>query len=260
MNVLFFSFFLFFLSSASTPQEHLFFGSKLILAKINWCFVLKPEDYKKNMNNLIRCINIEMQRLQDDPNITVTTISTHGIDIKLTHGLDLGGSDGYEGSTDPGEKALSVPLEAYTPFWERHFAGRLSVKWQEFREKFLLDYGPMIEEEFQEKAEERKKFVTNLMFKDIFHATPIIERSAFEAFCSHRQGITHRFYRCLQDFLLAYTSLREIISMDSSLRITTIQSLGKIILLCNSCAAPNPTRRAQSASQFETRTDIGINT
>ena len=230
------------------------------MAKINWCFVLKPEDYKKNMNNLIRCINIEMKSLQDKPHTTVTTISTHGVDIKLTHGLDLGGSDGYEGSTDPSEKALSVPLEAYTPFWERHFAGRLSVNWQEFREKFLLDYGPMIEEEFQEKAEERKKFVTNLMFKDIFHATPVIQRSAFEAFCSHRQGTTHRFYRCLQDFLLAYTSLREIISMDSSLRITTIQSLGKIMIIRNSYIAPNPTRLAQSSSQFKTRMDVRINT
>ena len=237
-----------FLSSASALRKPLFFGSKLILAKINWCFVLKPEDYKKNMNNLIRCINIEMKHLQDNPNTTITTISTHGVEIKLTHGLDLGGSDGYEGSTDPGEKALSVPLEAYTPFWERHFAGRLSVRWQEFREKFLLDYGPMIEEEFQEKAEEQKKFVTNLMFKDIFHATPVIERSAFEAFCSHRQGTTHRFYRCLQDFLLAYTSLREIISMDSSLRITTIQSLGKIIMIRKSHAIPGNRIRVSNAS------------
>ena len=253
-------FLLLLLSSVSAPQKPLFFGSKLILAKINWCFVLKPEDYKKNMNNLIRCINIEMKSLQDNPHTSVTTISTHGVDIKLTHGLDLGGSDGYEGSMDPSEKALSVPLEAYTPFWERHFAGRLSVNWQEFREKFLLDYGPMIEEEFQEKAEEQKKFVTNLMFKDIFHATPVIQRSAFEAFCSHRQGTTHRFYRCLQDFLLAYTSLREIISMDSSLRITTIQSLGKIIIICNSYIAPNPTRLAQSSSQFKTRMDVRIST
>lgn len=208
----------------------LVYDSKLILAKINWCFVLKPEDFNKNISNLIRCINIEMKRREDNFNTStkpLTTITTHGISIKLTHGLDLGGSDGYEGSTEPSAGVLSVPLEKYTPFWDRHFAGRSSVKWQEFREKFLVDYGPMIEEEFQEKAEERKKFVTNLMFKDIFRATPIIERSAFEAFCSHRQGVTHRFYHCLQDFLLAYLSLREIISMDSSLRITTIQSLGK---------------------------------
>ena len=205
-------------------------GSKLILAKINWCFVLKPEDYNKNMSNLIKCINIEMKRLRDNPSTSSppTTITTHGVSIKLTHGLDLGGQDGYEGSTNPRVETLSVPMEKYTPFWERHFAGRSSVKWQEFREKFLLDYGPMIEEEFQEKAEERKKFITNLMFKDIFHATPVIERSAFEAFCSHRQGTSHRFYSCLQDFLMAYMSLREIISMDSSLRITTIQSLGKL--------------------------------
>ncbi|KAK7087902.1 uncharacterized protein [Littorina saxatilis] len=204
-------------------------GAKLILAKINWCFVLKSEDYNKNISNLIKCMELDMKRLRDNPNPSSSgsTITTHGVSINLTHGLDLGGSDGYEGSTTPDAGPLSQSMEKYTPYWERHFKGRSSVPWLEFRNKFFEDYGHLIDEEYHEKAEERKKMIANLMYKDIFRCSPMIEHSAFEAFCSLRKGSPHRFFHCVQDYLLAYMSLREIISMDSSLRITTIQSLGK---------------------------------
>ena len=81
--------------------------------------------------------------------------------------------------------------------------------------------------EFEDKAQEKKKLMLNLVHKDVFHRSAVVEHSDYEAFCRHRQGTVHRFYRCMLDYLLAYMSLREIISMDSSLRITTIQSLGE---------------------------------
>ncbi|XP_076434550.1 uncharacterized protein LOC143274583 [Babylonia areolata] len=208
-------------------------GAKLILAKINWCFVLKEEDYNKNITSLMQCIRTEMKRRHDDPDHsrlppTSFSVTTHGVTIPMTHGLVLGDSDGYEGSVMPSSTALmSEPMETYTPFWQRHFAGRSSVEWGTFKERFLQDYGPLIEQEFGDSAEERKKLIVNLMYKDIFHLSPVVENSVFEAFCVHHKGQVHRFYRCVMEYLAAYMSLREIISMDSSLRITTIQSLGK---------------------------------
>ncbi|KAK7483409.1 hypothetical protein BaRGS_00025349 [Batillaria attramentaria] len=202
-------------------------GAKLILAKINWCFVLQPDDYNKNVTNLIQCITIELKRLANNTDVSQppTTITTHGVSFNLTHGLDLGGSAGYEGSIGPAVRAASN--DDTVRFWDRHFAGKTSVKWSEFKEKFLQDYSSRLEEMFPDKVEERKKFLVNLMHKDVFNFSSVVEREAYEAFCAHRPEGANRFFNCLNDLLLAYMSLREVIGMDSSVRITTIQSLGK---------------------------------
>ena len=105
----------------------IFVYSKLILAKINWCFVLKPEDYTKNMTNLIKCIKADMANLStDDSSPSHAPITTHGMTLNFTHGLDLGSEDGYEGSVQPKSLASAVPFEEYTVFWDRHFAKRYS--------------------------------------------------------------------------------------------------------------------------------------
>lgn len=200
-------------------------GAKLILAKINWCFVLTPEDYTKNISCLTQCIKLQLSQLPENP--ALTSVTTHGITFNLTHALDLGESAGYEGSTRPDTGPLSVPLEEYTTFWERHFNGRSSVNWDEFETKFFEDYDNMMKEDFGDKFEERKKLLSHLLYKDVFCSSPIVEHSVYEAFASLRKGCAHRFYRCLQDYVLAHISLREVLSMESSLRITAIQSLGK---------------------------------
>lgn len=207
--------------------------SKLILAKINWCFVLKPEEHEKNIHNLIQCIKLELDRLRSNPDIPTKPagISTHGFSFSLMHGLDLGDKDGYEGSINPSTQRAALEPGNTETFWDRHFSGKKSVEWVVFQDKFLSDYGNVIEEEFKEKAEERKTFIMNLMYRDVFQQALIIDRSLYDEFCLHHEPGPDQFFNCLQNFLMAYVSLREVFSMDSSLRISTIQSLGERIFL-----------------------------
>ena len=195
------------------------------MAKINWCFVLRPEDYTKNIANLIQCIRLDLKDLQDNPpDDNTDLILTHGMAIDLKRSIDLGGTDGYEGYEPIIE--LDCPLEHYTSFWDRHFEGCSSVMWTRLRDEFFNDYGKVIEKGAAGDAEERKKLVASLIHKDVFRMSAVVERSAYEAFCQLRNGTSHRFYHCTMDYIAVYLSLRDVISVDSSLRMSTVQSLG----------------------------------
>jgi hypothetical protein len=110
------------------------------------------------------------------------------------------------------------------------FFFRSSVKWQEFREKFYQDYSSAMDQEFGDVSEERKKLLANLMHKEVFRSSTVVRQSTFEEFAALRKKGAHRFYRAMQDYVVAYESLRDIFSMDSSVRIATIQSLGEVLL------------------------------
>merc|ERR1711936_1067119 len=97
-----------------------------------------------------------------------------------------------------------------------------------FQNMFLKDYGEKIDETFNELSEEkqeRKTMIINIIRKDIFKDKEIVTRSTYNKFCPDQEP--HSFFTRLQEYILAYISLRNVISMDSSLRISTIQSLGQ---------------------------------
>ena len=98
----------------------------------------------------------------------------------------------------------------------------------------MKDYGAKIEETFLETASEKKNVYCHIMYKDIFDLSNIWKRtgilgkvqySLYEKFSLTLEP--HSFFSRLQQYVLAYISLKDVISMDSSLRISTIQSLGK---------------------------------
>ncbi|XP_005103448.1 uncharacterized protein LOC101857264 [Aplysia californica] len=203
-------------------------GAKLMLAKINWCFVFSMDEFEEKTDAIIKCMrrdleNMTSERGEDEHLQNAGFFSTHGVTVAFSHGLELGGDgSGFDGVI-PGVDLSTISGD--THFWDRHFKGETEVSWTDFRDRFLQDYGGKIKEEFSEYPEERTKFFVNLMYKDIFELSKRVRRSVYDHFCLEFEP--HSFFNRLQQYVLAYMSLREVISMDSSLRIPTIQSLGQ---------------------------------
>ncbi|XP_067684138.1 uncharacterized protein [Haliotis asinina] len=205
-------------------------GTRLMLAKINWIFVFKDKLYKENVPKLIECINNILLRHEREGASTDDLLTMHGMKVNLnfTHGLEFATEDlGEEYATDgpPNQpSSLTRPGLSYD-FWGRHFERKSEVTWKDFKDAFLLEYGDKIVEQY---SEDKKKLFVNLMYKDIFDLKKTVTRSVYNQACSNNMNADpHCFYNRIEEYAIAYLSLREVIDMDSTLRITTIQSLGK---------------------------------
>ncbi|XP_071094220.1 uncharacterized protein [Haliotis cracherodii] len=205
-------------------------GTRLMLAKINWVFVFKDTLYRENVPKLIDCIHNILLHHEREAATTQDLVTTHGmkININFTHGLDF--ATEYLGeedvTTNPSNQQASLARSGLSyDFWDRHFEGRTEVPWKDFKDAFVLDYGDKIVEQY---SEDKKKLFVNLMYKDIFDLKKTVSKFVYNQACSNNMNADpHCFYNRIEEYAIAYLSLREVIGMDSTLRITTIQSLGK---------------------------------
>ncbi|GFN83834.1 hypothetical protein PoB_001034000 [Plakobranchus ocellatus] len=192
-------------------------GAKLMLAKINWCFVFNMDEFDSKLDAVINCMKRDLSNMSPSSggeNLTEAAFS-HG--LVLTHGPNI---DEMEGSSS------GIGLtETNAQFWDRHFQDKQEVPWTEFRDKFRQDYGKKIDEELPDVKEDKLKFIINLIYKDIFDMEKTITRKVYDDFCVSKDP--HAFFSRTQEYVVAYLSLREVLAMDSSLRIPVIQSLGQ---------------------------------
>lgn len=78
------------------------------------------------------------------------------------------------------EKLLPKIKTTHTEdFWDRHFAGRISVLWKTFRAAFLEDYGSLI----QEFAPQRINWILTIIHNDIFSGEDAIHKLYYDKFC-----------------------------------------------------------------------------
>ncbi|XP_041348457.1 uncharacterized protein LOC121368014 [Gigantopelta aegis] len=216
------------LSSFRDLSKKLGGGTQLMLAKINWTFVFKEGHFEENMPALINCIKQEMERREaSDQEFIPGAFHTHGMNFQMnfTHCLNLESDDCCaDESVNELTKDLSAKGLSYD-FWDRHFKGKSEVSFTDFRDAFLKDYGKKLVKAY---SEDKKKLFVNLMYKDIFNLNKVVTRAGYDKVISNnRLADPHCFYHHLEEYAIAYLSLREVIDMDSTLRITTIQSLGK---------------------------------
>ncbi|CAL1542616.1 unnamed protein product [Lymnaea stagnalis] len=195
-------------------------GVKLMLAKINWCFVLNMDEFDIKVESLIKCIKKDIKnKRQHDSN---SGQNNSHLTLALNHGQDLGGDDSeFEGV--PGHNHFKE-LTTQVLFWNHHFNEKIEVTWEEFKEKFTHDYGEKIEAEFPDVNEKKIDFVMNMVHKEVFNLSPVVTKDIYSNFCIERHP--HAFFLRVQEYTVASLSLRQVLSMDSSLRISTIQNLG----------------------------------
>lgn len=110
-------------------------------------------------------------------------------------------------------------------FWDRNFKGKQEVTWVMFRQKFESDYKERIVEKY---SEDKLKFFLNLMYKDVFTLNKIVKRSTFDNFCEgNPDADPHRFYNRIQQYAVGYYAMHAVFNMNSTMRLTTIQNLGR---------------------------------
>ncbi|RUS85269.1 hypothetical protein EGW08_006970 [Elysia chlorotica] len=193
-------------------------GAKLMLAKINWCFVFNMEEFESKLDSLTECMKRDLQNAR--PGSSSNSLS----EAAFSHGLSLPHVPDPD-AEETGSEATESNTGSSSEFWDRHFQGQPQVSWAEFRDQFLHDYGQKIDKELPDVKEDKLKFIVNLMCKDVFDMKKTITKKMYDDFCASDKP--HAFFNRIREYFVAYLSLREVLSMDSSLRISTIQSLGQ---------------------------------
>ena len=199
-----------------------------MLAKINWIFFVKPEEFDKKIQDLLEviqpCIAAPGQSSNDDQEEDESQYTN-----RLNTNQVEDQSQLHEEMRD------QAPSDEGQDFWDRHFKKSKEVTWIEFKDKFSHDYGERIKNQF---GEEKEKWFIQLMYKDIFNLCKIISRDMYDRFSgtSERRSMDH-FYNHLKDFAMAKFAMLEVFGMDSSVRLTAIQNLGKhatiLVYPCN---------------------------
>lgn len=210
-----------------------------MLARINWTFFFKPEIFESSLEGLLGSMTETFAKQQPniDPVVSESgDINFHGMNVNVNLNRNTGQNvmddEYYEGDLDDEREANQAksniarrPTGLRYDFWDRNFDNRSEVPWTEFKKKFESDYRDKIIEEY---SEDRYKFFVNLIYKDIFDLKKSVKRNQFDAFCEgNPDADMHRFYNRLQEYATGYYAMVEVFSMSSSLRLTTIQNLGK---------------------------------
>ena len=95
----------------------------------------------------------------------------------------------------------------------------------EFREKFIADYEQRIIDDY---GEEPARLFVHLIYKDIFDLNKVINKCAYNTFMGQNtKANPHYFYERLENYAIGNMAMREVLDMDSSVRLTAIQNLGK---------------------------------
>ena len=208
-----------------------------MLARINWTFFFKEEIFESSMESLMTSMAETMvnQRPQVDSAITDSEdIMFHGMNVNINLNKSVK-NDFIEEEIDNEDNEQSQTIKPLQNcqsgikygLWDRNFDNKSEVLWVDFKKKFESDYHDKIVKQY---SEDRYKFFVNLIYKDIFDLQKIVRKSQYDAFCEGNPNADmHRFYNRLQDYATGYHAMVEVFSMSSSLRLTTIQNLGKYI-------------------------------
>ncbi|KAL5017556.1 hypothetical protein ScPMuIL_007145 [Solemya velum] len=197
-------------------------GIKLMLAKINWTFIFKEDHFHSNVPPLITAMKTHIDKPAGESEAETggqsDVVLFHGMNIHVT--FDRQSRNELQENEDSEEQPSNEMEEQETgDFWERNFGKSTEVSWDDFKRQFIVDYGERITRQY---SLDKQNFFINLMYRDVFGLSKRVVRSVYKQFCDNK-GFLER----LQEYAIGYYAMREVFSMDSTLRLSTIQSLGK---------------------------------
>lgn len=105
--------------------------------------------------------------------------------------------------------------EGATSFWDDKFGDQSHVSWEEFEREFTVAYLGEFDENMQ-------PWVLKTVKADMFGASDSVTRESFEAVCQPGQD----FGKLVTRRVMERWAIQEIFSMDSSVRLTSIENLG----------------------------------
>ncbi|XP_013395160.1 uncharacterized protein LOC106162413 [Lingula anatina] len=189
-------------------------GMKLMLAKINWTFFVTKEHEVEHLPGLISGIKFEIDSFKSRQEELARQEGTYRINFsRMTSKTESANSEGDSENID---------------FWDRHFANQTEVSWNDFRERFVSDYGERLKEQFGDENDDRTKWITHLIYQDIFELRKHIARNVYDRFCGTTDVAYNRrdlFCNRMTEYAVAYLAMKEVFSMDSSVRLTAVRNL-----------------------------------
>ena len=206
-----------------------------MLAKINWIFFTKKEQYDEKLPGLVEAMNRELRQAEmnresaaDGEEEQTEILNVHMMDgnsVLLSEEMEEGGED--EEVEERLQSSLVPPGGLSLDFWDRHFGKRTEATWIEFKEKFLGDYSEKITRHF---GKEKEKWAIHLIYSDIFELHKTVDKSTYTKFCGkNTKGDPHLFFNRLKDYAIGSFAMREVFNMDSTVRLSAIQNLGKFL-------------------------------
>ncbi|KAK2158388.1 hypothetical protein LSH36_171g02047 [Paralvinella palmiformis] len=203
-------------------------GVKLMLAKINWTFLIKPENYDETILKLIEAIrtelnNCKLKQMEKDDDISEEDIyralNNHAPNVDI-HGGD------YE-TFDDQMTCEHLQTSINCDFWERHFLKKNEVLWTEFKARFLADYGQRITRQL---GEGKETWLTLFMYKDIFELYKIITKQKYRHFCGcNTTANPDQFYDRVKSYVTDMSAMKKVFNMASGVRLVAIQNLEHVL-------------------------------
>ncbi|XP_078679619.1 uncharacterized protein LOC144915279 [Branchiostoma floridae x Branchiostoma belcheri] len=177
------------------------FGMKLTLAKLNWMFFTSDEESQKSFPTLVTTIRSSLNKLSKTDGV----VSTYEV------------SQLYVKTEETQEKQPG--------FWERKFGNvRTNIPWVEFKRAFQEEYQRKLDKHFPGKQQE---FLMRLINVDLLEGSPRFHREAYDNFCGTHVNEPHGFYSRVKEYCGSKQAMREVFGMDSTVRLSAIQNLGK---------------------------------
>ncbi|KAK2177787.1 hypothetical protein NP493_578g03000 [Ridgeia piscesae] len=202
-----------------------------MLAKINWTFFIKPDQFAANMESLLVRIRAEIAHFSTASHET----DGGGFDIAEALNSHVGemtlrgpSPETQDGDTfdEQGTEDIEAVLDAQMccDFWERHFANKDSVTWVAFKDAFASDYGERITSTY---GKENERWFIQLLYKDVFVLNKTAHRSVYQTFAGENvRAAPHHFFERVRNYAIGCLAMREVFHMESYVRLAAIQNLG----------------------------------
>ncbi len=202
---------------------------KLMLAKINWTFLHKDKFFEENFPKLVDAIKMELTEIQEnaleaqqsdeaDETDVYDALNNHAPNIEVPM-VD----------TDTPRDDDPVTCEHLTQqincdFWERHFHGKKVVAWNDFRDKFLSDYGERINRQL---GEDKEKWMVQIIYKDVLELRKEVKHEEYLRFSGkNTKANPDHFFERVKSYVVGICAMREVFDMESTMRLIAIQNLG----------------------------------
>lgn len=122
-------------------------------------------------------------------------------------------------------KMSRLHLEDASTYWSQSFGKETTITWDRFRNKILGDFKTDFEETFGEKDTE---WLLSILHREMMvdNGDNMLKKEKYLEFCSV-DDVIHPLWLRVQEQARESYAMREVFSMDSSVRVQAIENLGK---------------------------------
>lgn len=122
-------------------------------------------------------------------------------------------------------KISRLHLEDASTYWSQSFGKETTISWEKFRNKILSDFKDDFEETFGEKDTE---WLLSILHREMMvdSSEEMLKKDEYLEFCSV-DDVIHPLWLRVQEQARESYAMREVFSMDSSVRVQAIENLGK---------------------------------